>query len=499
MIRKLWEEILENREIRQNLSNIRKEIKDGEQKAAFLYLMAGSEDVLINLLKNEDAKSRKNAALLMGELGCREFLDPLYEAYQAEEQLFVKSAYLTAIRNFDYRKYLPQLTERLEELTKGGMTEENRKHISEEIRQLSAMKMEMEGIKKHEFRGVNESYDVILLTNRDHQDVTEQELINEEPFAKTKIFGAGIMARVNGLKWVDKVRTYQELLFTVKGMTTCKMNPQEAAATIVNSDLMAFLKKGHKGKPPFYFRIEFKSKMELSKRSVFTKKLSSEIEKLTNRELINTTSNYEFEIRMIENKAGDCNLLVKLYTLEDTRFAYRKEVSATSIRPVNAALTVALAKEYMTEDAQVLDPFCGVGTMIIERHKAVHANTTYGIDFNEECIEKAKINTEAAHQIAHYVNKNFFDFTHEYLFDEIITDMPFCIGRKTEEEIRDVYERFFPAARKVLKKHGIVIMYTHDREQVKEFSSRNKFKLLKEYEISMREGTYVMILKESEA
>ena len=69
MIRKLWEEILENREIRQNLSNIRKEIKDGEQKAAFLYLMAGSEDVLINLLKNEDAKSRKNASLLMGELG----------------------------------------------------------------------------------------------------------------------------------------------------------------------------------------------------------------------------------------------------------------------------------------------------------------------------------------------------------------------------------------------------------------------------------------------
>lgn len=496
MIRKLWEQILENREIRQSLSNIRKEIKDDEQKTAFLYLTAGSEDVLIRLLKNEDAKSRKNVALLMGELGCKEYLEPLYEAYQVEEQLFVKSFYLTAIRNFDYRKYMPQLTERLEELTKIEMTEENQKHLSEEIRQLSAMKLEMDGIQKHEFRGVNEKYDVILLTNRDHQEITEQELKKEEPYAETKIFGAGVMARVNGLRWVENVRTYQELLFTVRGMKTCKMDPQEAAETIVNSDLMTFLKKGHKGKVPFYFRIEFKSKMELSKRSAFTKKLSSQLEKLSNRELINTTSNYEFEIRLIENKMGNCNLLVKLYTLEDSRFAYRKEVSATSIRPVNAALTVALAKEYMEEGAQVLDPFCGVGTMIIERYKAVQANTTYGIDFNEECIEKAKVNTEAAHQIIHFVNKNFFDFKHEYLFDEIITDMPFCIGRKTEEEIWEVYEQFFPAARNVLKENGIVIMYTHDREHVKAFSVRNKFKLLKEYEISRREGTYVMILKE---
>lgn len=496
MIRKLWEQVLNNEEVRQSLSNIRKEIKQGEEKAAFCYMIAGSEEVLINLLKSEDAKTRKNAALLMGELGNREFLEPVYEAYKKEEQFFVKSSYLTALRNFDYRAHMPELMERLEELTKSEMTTENQKHLTEEIRQLSAMKVEMEGIQKHEFRGVNENYDIILLTNRNHQEITEQELSEAEPDAEIKIFGAGVMASVNGLKWIDKVRTYQELLFTVKGMKTCEMDPQKAAETIVKSDLLSFLKKGHKGKTPFYFRIEFKSKIELSKRSAFTKKLSSQIEKLSNRELINTTSSYEFEIRLIENKKGECNILVKLFTLPDERFSYRQEVSATSIRPVNAALTVALAKEYMEEDAQVLDPFCGVGTMVIERHKAVRANTTYGIDYNEECVEKARRNTEAAHQIIHYVNRNFFDFTHEYLFDEIITDMPFCIGRKTEEEIREVYDQFFPSARKVMREHGIVIMYTHDREYVKEFAKRDEFTLLREYEISKKEGAYVMILRE---
>ena len=178
--------------------------------------------------------------------------------------------------------------------------------------------------------------------------------------------------------------------------------------------------------------------MELDKRSAFAKALSSEIERKSKRELINTTSNYEFEIRLIENNVGTFNILVKLYTIKDRRFTYRMNVLPTSIKPVNAALTVELAKKYMKEEAQVLDPFCGVGTMLIERHKAVKANTTYGIDIYGQAIDMARENTERARQIIHYINRDFADFTHEYYFDEIITNMPFAIGRKTESEIREV-------------------------------------------------------------
>jgi tRNA G10 N-methylase Trm11 len=52
--------------------------------------------------------------------------------------------------------------------------------------------------------------------------------------------------------------------------------------------------------------------------------------------------------------------MIKLYTVEDHRFDYRKEVTPTSIKPVNAALLVSLASEFMVDDAKVLDPFCGV-------------------------------------------------------------------------------------------------------------------------------------------
>lgn len=273
------------------------------------------------------------------------------------------------------------------------------------------------------------------------------------------------------------------------------MDPLTVAEAIVNSDLLDFLGRGHKGNPPFYFRVELKSKRQLDAKSVFVKKVSSHLEKLSGRKLINTTSDYEIEIRLIENKEGNCNLLIKLFTLKDERFAYRKEVTPTSIKPVNAALTVALAKEYLKEGAQVLDPFCGVGTMLIERHKAVAANTTYGIDKLSEAIEKAKVNTDAAHQIIHYINRDFFTFEHEYLFDEIITNMPFQIGRTTEDEVYDLYKEFFAAVSKYLAKEALLVLYSHNRDYVAQLSRDNHFRILKEYEISKKEGTYVLILR----
>lgn len=494
MINKCWNEIKENRDVRQNLSKLRQEIKTDGKAAALLYAMAGDEGRLPALLEAEDAKTRKNAALLMGELGQKEYLQPIYEAYVREKQRFVRSSYLTAMKNFDYRAYLEKLKKHLEGMRREEVTLEQEKHHMEELRELSSLVVAMEGVSAHTFYGWDETYDIILLTNRNFAEVTRKELMELEPQAKSKIVGAGVMARVPGLRWLQNIRTYQEILFSIKGMKACAMEPEEAARALLHSDLMGFLDRGHKGKPPFYFRVEFKSKRPLDERSAFVKKLSGQIEKQSDRMLINTTSNYEIELRFIENKEGSCNLLVKLYTLRDERFLYRREVMPTSIKPVNAALTVALAKDYMKEQAQVLDPFCGVGTMLIERHKAVQANTTYGIDSQEEAIEKAKINTEAAHQIIHYINRDFFRFSHEYLFDEVITNMPFAIGRTTEEDIYDIYKRFFRSVSKYLKEDAIIILYTHNCEYVHSMAPGCGFKIEKKYEISKREGTYVVVL-----
>ena len=270
---------------------------------------------------------------------------------------------------------------------------------------------------------------------------------------------------------------------------------EEAARTIVQSGIFDLLNKAHRGEPPYYFRIEVKSKMQPGARGILAKGLSARIEQMSGRRLINSVSSYEVEIRLIENRAGDFNVLVKLFTVRDDRFSYRKEVTAASIKPVNAALTAALAMDYLKEDAAVLDPFCGVGTMLIERHRALKANTSYGIDFLGEAVQKARLNTEAAGQIIHYVHRDFFDFRHEYLFDEIFTDMPFRTGQWPEEEIRELYRKFFPAAARVLKADGTAVLYTHNRDDVRKYSAAGGFRLMEEFVISKKEGTYVMILR----
>lgn len=491
MVRDIFNAILDGVEVRQNLSKLRQEIKEDGARTALLYQIGIDYGIFEQLLMHEDPKVRKNVALLIGDLGIQTLLDALYSAYEREDKLFVKSSYLTALKALDYREYLPQLKQKLKQLSKEELTEENKKHIAEESRVISDLIIMMEGIQSHKFTGYQENNDVVLLTNRNHIYVTLDALST----MKTKSFGAGVIARTTDLEEVMKVRTFNELLFMVPKMNTCPKDPIEAANVIVKADLVKYLLQRHSGKAPFYFRIELKSKMELDKKSTFAKKMAAELERMTNRELVNSTSNYEVELRLIENKEGAFNVLVKLYTLKDDRFSYRKEVEPSSIRPMNAALTVELVKEYLKEDAQILDPFCGVGTMLIERHKLVKANTTYGIDIQASAIEKAKENTEAARQIIHYINKDFFEFSHEYKFDEIITDMPMAIGRKTEAEIYEIYERFFVKARTILSEDSVMILYSHNRDFVKKLAPLNNIRIEKEYEISMKEGTYVFVLK----
>ena len=498
MIKEAWRQITENQDVRQNLSKIRQEIKDKEKRKLFAALIRGQETVLTELLHSEDAKTRKNAALLMGDLGNQEFLAPVFAAYREEGQRFVLSSYLAAIGKFDYQEYLPELKERLAMLSATEVSADNEKHLMEEMRELSALIVRAEGVKQHRFTGWNNPQDIILLANRNFTDLTREELANAEPGAKTKLFGAGVMARVENLNWIQEIRTYQELLFVIKGMETGPMDSAMMAEKIVSSDLLRWLTKNHDGEAPYFFRVEMKSRKPLDEKSVFVKRLSGHIERLSERKLTNSAASYEVELRVIENKEGQCNLLVKLFTLKDERFSYRKEVVPTSIRPVNAALTVALAKEYLKENAQVLDPFCGVGTMLIERYQAVKANTTYGVDIQEDAIEKARRNTEAAGQLIHYLNRDFFRFEHDYLFDEVITDMPFKIGRITEEEVTETYKRFFHAIPRYLKPSAIMVLYSHDKAMAEWLAPRNGFELVKTFEISKKEGTYVVVMRRRE-
>lgn len=490
MINKLLKEIYTEEKKRNVLSDIRKYIKEDKEDFGIAYgKVLDDLSFFLSLLQHEDAKTRKNIALLLGDLGIEDALLPLWRAYEKEEQLFVKSSYLSAIQNLDYDSLIPALHDRCITLSSCERAEENKKHIDEELRVLNEMIIAVEGINTHIFKGYLNEHDCILLTNRNYKDITENQLKGEELIP----FGAGVRLKTTKLRKLLEIRTYQELLFVVPGMAVCPNDPQQAAKKIADSSLTELLKKDHKGYSPFYYRIEIKSKLPLDKKAAFAKKVAANIEQFTNRTLINSPHDYEFEIRMIENKDGNFNVLVKYMTIPDVRFDYREQHMPTSIKPSTAALLVGLAREYMVSDAQVLDPFCGVATMLIERQMVIKGNTSYGIDISGEAIEKANQNMQNAGQIIHFTNKNFFAFTHEYKFDEIFTNMPWAIGKTTRDDIYDLYSQFFKKAKTVLKANATIIMYTHDADLARRFALQSGYELKKSYPIHEKEGTALMI------
>ena len=136
--------------------------------------------------------------------------------------------------------------------------------------------------------------------------------------------------------------------------------------------------------------------MTLEQRSRFVKKLGSAIEQLSDGKLVNSPGDYEVELRLIANREGKFFPALRFYTLPDHRFAYRKHAIAASMHPSLAALIMELAAPYLKENAQIIDPFCGVGTMLIERDIRVPAREKYGTDIFGEAIDGARENAALA-------------------------------------------------------------------------------------------------------
>lgn len=324
MIREYLEQIENGMDVRKNLIALKAACKDSAGRTAVLYALNNQLQVFYDLLKSEEPKIRKNTALILGQLGVQDSLVPLFDAYEKEETLFVKSSYLTAIRELDYRQYLEVFKKRLQELQSQEIEESNRKHIKEECKLLQDMILALEGYQKHIFTGWKVPSRIILMTNRNFREITAEQIKSHHP----KVFNAGVQARTSDLKEIFEVRTFKELLFvledksslTKEGKTVDEM-ARMLAKQISDSSLLQFLQERHQGETPFYFRIECKNKMDLKQKSVFTKKLGSYLQEQSENQLINSTSHYEVELRLIENKSGNFNFLIKLFTLKDSRFS----------------------------------------------------------------------------------------------------------------------------------------------------------------------------------
>lgn len=486
-LREYYEQIGRGENVRPNLIAIKTMAKEPETLRALGELFERDPQILLGGLQQEDAKVRKNAALLLGMLGTDNCKEALLAAYQKEETRFVKGAYLTALKGCDCSGQVEWLKGQRRELLAQERTPETEKHLREELTALNALIGQYERPGRHRFVGGWRA-DVILTTHRNYREETARQVAGDKIPLKAgiKVPGADPLELLS-------VRTFRELLFC---LDVQELKEETAAEQLAASNLVQLLENFHKGDGPFFFRIECKSRMNLEQRSAFTRKLADRLQTLTKGQLENSTSDYEVELRLIENRDGGFYPFLKMCTLPDRRFSYRRNSVAASIQPSLAALLMELARPWLLENARVLDPFCGVGTMLLERNYLVHADTLYGVDYYGPAIQGARENAEIAHVPVHYVNRNFLDFTHEYRFDEIVSNLPVKSRGLTGHELDFLYEKLFDRAEELLTDGGCMFLYSHDKTFIKKQLREHKcMELLKEWQIHDREESWFFAIR----
>ncbi len=446
-------------------------------------------DYLISLLSHEDAKTRKNCAQILGMIKSQKALDPLCAALEKETTEYVKSSYLYAMKNINIEQIRERLNKLRKELSGTEVSDTNRKHVFEQMDAYNELLGAAVGI--HTFTGKEVMNEVVLVTPKGLGQVTADAMVT----SSKRVLSIGVSARISKLDEVSNIRTYKELYFLVPNMKKLPNDPYKAAEIAASGDLKAFLCGRHREKTPWGYRINIVSHMDDKKKSLFIKRFAGELYRLSNGFLINQPSNYEMEIKLLENKEGSFTTMIKLLTIEDRRFDYRSEFLPVSIRPELAANLVYLAADYLKSSVQVLDPFCGVGTMMIERYMYKKASPMYGIDSYGEAIEKAKINSTYAEVEAYYINRDYFDFKHDYLFDEIITNMPFSLKQEETGKIEQIYKDFFDYSRKLLKKGAVVIIYARNIDAARKYSQKYGYVLQKEQLIYEKEKSYLCIYR----
>ena len=124
------------------------------------------------------------------------------------------------------------------------------------------------------------------------------------------------------------------------------------------------------------------------------------------------------------------------------------------------------------------------------------ARLYYGIDIFGDAVEAASANLKLAGIASktELIKRDFFDFTHKYRFDEVITDMPFVTGQKSLADISALYAAFFKKLPSVLESDGTAFIYTRNRDLLRKYSLAAGFFVNAEFEISRMEGSYFCIL-----
>ena len=536
------------------LSQIRQLLKDcpgALRDEDVFYSYATVEPIILACLTHEDAKTRKNAALVLqtiaeeygldifgddqvedpaasdeaptaSDLPSAEVASYLYAAYKAEETMFVRSAYLEALKCFDCEPYRAELMERLTFLKEESWAEGDLKHVREERHAIESLFEASASEMKSEFKGLDREMGILLVIDEAVREAAQTEL-----GAGARVVPGGVRLTTSSWKKVQSCRLYKEALFPVPLRKGSQITISNMGSLVADSKLIPMVDELLKaagdstqtgsagenavsvgnaaenadsvgsagenaGAREHPFRMEIRSSSDEDRSGTALKRAAAELEEASKGRLRNSKTAYEFTLVLMAKRDGSLSPYIKLPDSTDHRFDYRKNSEATSMSAVMAAEAVQMIRPYLKDGAQVIDPFAGVGTLLIERAKAVPHGDLYATDIYGHAVIGGRENAELAGVNISYINRDFFDFKHDYPFDEVITEFPDLFNKEAEEK-EEFFRNFFRSAMEVTADKAMLFLISaEDKVMHKHIRLNPELRIVSEIEFTGHEKIYVI-------
>jgi 23S rRNA G2445 N2-methylase RlmL len=153
---------------------------------------------------------------------------------------------------------------------------------------------------------------------------------------------------------------------------------------------------------------------------------------------------------------------------------------------------VELVRPYRAGRAHMIDPFCGVGTLLTERNLSLQASDVYGVDTYGQAIEMARENSRQAGFDFYYINRDYFDFTSAHLLDEVITEFP-RMEHLAKEEVDKFYSSFFDKTREITSQEAMLfLLSTEEGMMKKQLRLHKEFHLVRQIPMRGQEKIYIV-------
>ena len=401
--------ILAGDNLRASLSDLRNKFKEDQLDRTRWDEILKSADTkaadvisaIMLALENDDAKTRKNAALLLGdykeiigfdEKVSGEITEKIWETYMQDDTRFVKSSYIKALGKFDCLAYVENIQEEIKNLQAKELEEEEVKHTRELRVELSKIIEKYESERPVKVLKPIKKKHVILIEAEDYIRKDLARYVSEVLGDKVSIVSRGVRAVTDNVMKISKLPIYREIWFLIRFRQGASSELDDLASSLADSELIPLLAEAYGKEKEYTFKIENTDDV-LSKNS---KIVGMAIEEETKYRLKNVTLNPDIYLKINSKKDNEFAVYGRLPDLGRDRFDYMGENLPTSMSPVVAGQMNELISGYIRDDAQVIDPFCGTGALLIARCKRKNAQYAYGVDKYGEAIDIARNNAEAA-------------------------------------------------------------------------------------------------------